>query len=57
MHGDRLSDPGEPTYDTANSIAPRAQTSTFEMIKTFSISALCFMTIGMLLASHLSLPL
>jgi len=27
------------------------------MIKTFSLSALFFMTIGVLLATHLSLPL
>ncbi len=27
-----------------------------EMIKTFSLSALFFMTIGVLLATHLSLP-
>ncbi|MDC9824485.1 hypothetical protein PRN20_12140 [Devosia sp. ZB163] len=57
MHGHGLSARGEPTYRTRTPTRPEpAQNTTVQMLKTFSLSALFFMTVGLLLATHLSLP-
>lgn len=55
MRGKRLPRPRKSAYRHAHQSAAGADT-TFEMIKTFSLSALFFMAIGLLLATHAALP-
>ena len=56
MRGHRLLRPCKSPYRHAHQRAAGADT-TIEMIKTFTISALCLMSIGMILATgaHLAL--
>lgn len=56
MRGEGLSRPREQPYFRTHRSAGPARRHRPDMIKTFSFSALFFMTVGVLCATHIGLP-